>query len=439
MRRGVGIAALALLLGALAAGGYYIHQYGLPGATAPPPTAPVLAPVPTPEALPAPELAGDALQPQGGALATLAGFDHTVKAKRADALAWEDAEPRMPLFDNDAIRTFDKSTATIAFGRDDVVEVDQNALVVIKPRRSTGDQDEISLALLSPDLIDSLSSKPPAEQKQAIEKAAASHELHIQTLPAAAGGRDKTRVAVRSLPDKSTTVASLSGALKLIGPKGDEIVLKEKMVTRITPQGAIVTPRDLPPAPGLVSPRNGATYAYLRKSPKVEMSWNAAPRAAGYRVVVASDPSFRKVFADERVKTTGFSLRLQPGTYYWRVRSFDGDGFEGAYSEARSLQASYDDTPPKLTIVSPAEMFVSPAPSVEVRGRTEGGARVRINGQPVRVAGDGSFTQAVTLKEGVNLVTIEAADAAGNTEYGKRIITYKGSKRSNTAGISGNR
>ncbi|HXH27516.1 MAG TPA: hypothetical protein VNL37_00620, partial [Candidatus Polarisedimenticolia bacterium] len=376
---------------------------------------------------------------QGGALATLVGFDRTVKAKRADALAWEDAQARMPLYDNDAVRTFEKSTATIAFGQDDVVEVDQNALVVIKPRQKTGDQDEISLALLSPDLIDRLSSKPAAEQKQALEKAAAAREVHIRTLPASAGGSGKTHVAVRSLPDKSTTVSSLSGALQIVGPKGDSVVLKEKMVTRITPQGVIVKPRELPPAPALVSPRDGASYAYLRKSPQVQMSWSTAPRAASYRIVVASDPSFRKVFADERVRTTGFSLRLQPGTYYWRVRSLDADGFEGAYSESRRLQAMYDDTPPKLTILSPAEMFVSPAPSVELRGRTEGGARVRINGRPVRVAGDGSFTQTVTLKEGVNLVTIEAADEAGNTEYGKRIITYKGAKRSNAAGLSGNR
>ncbi|HYS77960.1 MAG TPA: hypothetical protein VEO94_03920, partial [Candidatus Dormibacteraeota bacterium] len=73
---------------------------------------------------------------------------------------------------------------------------------------------------------------------------------------------------------------------------------------------------------------------------------------------------------------------------------------------------------------------------VELRGKTERDARVKVNGQKVAVGPDGSFSCPLTLKEGVNLVTVEAMDAAGNSEYGKRLITYKGSKRA-TAAMSG--
>ena len=127
----------------------------------------------------------------------------------------------------------------------------------------------------------------------------------------------------------------------------------------------------------------------------------------------------------------------QPGTYYWRVRAQDADGFAGPYSAVRSVKAVYDDTPPALAILSPPEMFVSPSPGVELKGRTERDARVRVNGQKAAVGPDGSFSFPLTLKEGVNLVTVEAIDAAGNSEYGKRLITYKGSKRA-TASMSGN-
>jgi hypothetical protein len=74
-------------------------------------------------------------------------------------------------------------------------------------------------------------------------------------------------------------------------------------------------------------------------------------------------------------------------------------------------------------------MSVAPQPNVDLKGRTEPGARLKVNGQKVPVAKDGSFTLAVTLKEGVNLFTVEAADPAGNTAYGKRVLTYKGGKR----------
>ena len=127
----------------------------------------------------------------------------------------------------------------------------------------------------------------------------------------------------------------------------------------------------------------------------------------------------------------------QPGTYFWRVRAQDADGFAGPYSPTRSVRTAYDDTPPPLAILSPPEMFVSPAAGVELKGRTERDARVKVNGQKATVGPDGTFVFSLTLKEGVNLVTIEAIDAAGNSEYGKRLITYKGAKRA-TASVSGN-
>jgi len=438
MKRGLVIAALLLVLAALGAGGFYVYRQGA-GFPPTPDLAPVPVSVPVPEALPAPELAGDALEPQGGALATLVSFDRTVKSKRSDALAWQDAKERMPLYDNDAVRTFERSKATIAFGSDDLVEVDQNALVVIKPRPSVGDESEISLALLSPELLDSLAAKPAEEQKKAFADAAEKKQVRIRTVGAGKGGKAATRIALRTMPDKSTSVTSLQGAAQLIGPKGEEILLKEKMVTRITPQGTVIQPRVLPPPPSLLLPRDGESFSFLRKTPRVDLTWKPSDRAAVYRVTVASDQGFRKVFADERVKGTSFAMRnLQPGTYYWRVRSQDADGFEGAYSETRSIKAVFDERPPELAILTPPEMYVSPGPQVELKGRTDRGARVKVNGQLVRVKSDGTFSHVVTLKEGINLVSIEAADASGNTGYGKRLITYKGAKRSSAASVSGN-
>ena len=267
----------------------------------------------------------------------------------------------MPFYENDAVRTLEASSATIAFGPDDRVEVDQNSLVVITPRKAQEGEGEISLALLSPDFLEGLESKPPEEQNRA-----------------------------------------------------------------------------LPSAPVLSSPGDGAANAFQRKAPRVELSWKPVEGARSYRVVLSADPRFGSLFADERIRGTGLTVRnLQPGTYYWRVRARDKDDFEGPFSPARSLKAVHDEAPPELAILSPAEMFVSPAPRVEIRGRTELEARVKINGQRVPVEPDGTFRVELTLREGVNLVTVEATDPAGNTEYGKRIITYKGAKRTSSAGLTG--
>jgi hypothetical protein len=440
MRRGIGIVALLLLLGALGAGGYYIIQNGLPW-EAPPreiPTQPRQVAMPPVEDLPVPQLAGDAPLSPGDAVATLVEFSRTVKSKRAHDLAWKEPQAQMPLYDNDAVRTFERSSATLAFGADDLVEVDQNSLVIIKPRRSVEGEEEFALALLSPEFLDGLTSKSEQEQRQAIAAEAETKQVRIRKVAKPSGGSGKSRIALKRLPDKSTAVTSLSGTMKVVGPKGSEVTLKEKMVTKISPKGAISKPRSLLGAPSLASPRDGATYSFGSKPPQVEMSWKPVRDAKAYRIVVARDRSFKKIFADEKVRGTSFPIRnMQLGTYYWRVRAQDADGFVGSYSTARSLKAIRDTRPPKLSILFPPEMYVSPGERLEMKGKTDRGARIKVNGEVVRVAADGSFAHVLTLKEGVNLVTVEVSDNAGNFDYGKRVITYKGGKRTRAAGVSG--
>jgi hypothetical protein len=434
MKKAVTTLVLLLVVLAIGGGGFYVYREFFRGAP-PPAPAPVEAP---PQVELTPPVLSDTPAAPTGAVATLVGMERSVKAKRSSELAWNDAEARMPLYENDAIRTGDKASAQIAFGEDDLVDVDQNALVIIKARAPDGDAEEISLALLSGDLLDSLAGRTAPEQAEAIAKAAESRALTLRPAPGAPPGQ-KTRIAVKTLPDRSTTVAAVSGALRVRTTTGAEITLKEKMVTRIDPKGLVATPRLLPGVPPLVFPEDGATYAFQRKVPRVDMRWKPAERAKRYRVVVANDPAFRRILADDRVDGTTLPIRnLQPGTIYWRVRAQDADGFEGPYSEVRKVVAVYDDAPPKLVLLSPREMFVAPSPSVELKGETDRGARVKVNGQKVAVGPDGSFSTTLALKEGVNLITVEAFDAAGNAEYGKRVVTYKGAKRS-TASVTGNR
>ncbi|MGH9797797.1 MAG: hypothetical protein ACRD5D_06525, partial [Candidatus Polarisedimenticolia bacterium] len=395
MKKVVTTLMLLLVVLAIGGGGFYVYHEFFRGA---PPPAPAPVQVETPQVELTPPVLTDGPAAPAGAVATLVGVERSVKAKRSSELAWNDAETRMPLFENDAIRTGDKASAQIAFGENDLVDVDQNALVIIKARAGGAGSEEISLALLSGDLLDSLAGRPAPEQAEAIAKAAESRALTLRPAPGTPPGQ-KTRIAVKTLPDRSTTVAAVSGSLQVRTVAGTEITLKEKMVTRIDPKGLVATPRLLPGVPPLVFPENGATYAFQRKVPRVDMRWKPVERAKRYRVVVATDPAFRRILADDRVDGTTLPIRnLQPGTIYWRVRAQDGDGFEGAYSEVRKVVAVHDDAPPKLVLLSPREMSVAPAAHVELKGETDRGARVKVNGQKIEVGPDGSFSTTLALK-----------------------------------------
>lgn len=422
---------MLLLLTALAGGGYYVYRQVWPGIrSAPAPLEPSLVQEPYPANLPAPTLATEEVPAESDApLAQLIGMERQVKAKRAAELVWQQAHKKMDLFENDAIRTFERASALIFFGEDGLLEVEENALVIIRPPRWSGAANEISLALLSGNFLKQFAGKPASVREAAIRKAAAQREVTIQTIPGRRGSGEKGRAKVKALPDNSTVVQAVAGSLKLIGPKGREVILNENMVTKISENGTILKPRRLPSIPTLVSPREGATYSFQNRVPRVDLKWKMVEGASRYRIVVAHDRSFRNIFAEERIAGTSLRLRnLRPGTYYWRVRSLDRDDFEGPYSPSRSLKAVRDDKPPDLAILSPPELFVSPKPMVELTGKTDRGARVKVNGEKVKVESDGTFRHLVRLKEGINLVTVEATDLAGNSEYMKRLITFKGAR-----------
>jgi hypothetical protein len=73
-----------------------------------------------------------------------------------------------------------------------------------------------------------------------------------------------------------------------------------------------------------------------------------------------------------------------------------------------------DITPPPLLLSSPADGYLTNLTTVQVTGRTEPGATAALNGDPVEVGPDGSFSVSVGLKAGVNTLTVVATDPAGN-------------------------
>jgi hypothetical protein len=72
-----------------------------------------------------------------------------------------------------------------------------------------------------------------------------------------------------------------------------------------------------------------------------------------------------------------------------------------------------DSTVPKLILTSPPVGMWTNISQVEVKGITEIGANIRINGEPVPTFG-GRFAQNVFLTEGLNRIKVEAIDKASN-------------------------
>jgi hypothetical protein len=114
------------------------------------------------------------------------------------------------------------------------------------------------------------------------------------------------------------------------------------------------------------------------------------------------------------------------GKYYWRVAAVDKDGVEGPFAEFFRFSVSKP---------AAAAGGVGPTPTLaidsldvrtnilQVKGRTEPGATVTVNGQRVDVMADGTFNEFITLeKPGRQVVIIRAISINGGVNEQKRSV-----------------
>ncbi len=90
------------------------------------------------------------------------------------------------------------------------------------------------------------------------------------------------------------------------------------------------------------------------------------------------------------------------------------------------LAVTRDITPPAVTLTGllAIDGAVTQSPELLVRGSTEPDVQIKVNGVEVDVSESGEFSTIYKLREGMNSITIEAIDAAGNKTVIKRRVLY---------------
>src|SRR5262249_22266340 len=117
---------------------------------------------------------------------------------------------------------------------------------------------------------------------------------------------------------------------------------------------------------------------------------------------------------DKNVNSSQLVLKDLPmGTYHWEVRSIGENGKESVESP-RSRFTLVPKGADGSSIALELGDFVQHGHSIEVKGRTEPGARVMVNGQEAVVNGDGTFRHFTNqLPTGENMITVTAQNTKG--------------------------
>ena len=131
------------------------------------------------------------------------------------------------------------------------------------------------------------------------------------------------------------------------------------------------------------------------------------PEASAYRVMVDFSPSFaRPLYDRQATRSTQMELRaLEAGSYYWKVAAGRHGRHRGELlgrcGGSRSPSRPRAPPRPPPLVFEAAELRGN---VLQVRGRTEPGATLSLDGVRLEVQADGSFNEFVTFDGGAGAI-----------------------------------
>lgn len=349
-------------------------------------------------------------------VAVLTHARNNVKDKPANRLAWEDAHAGLPLRNRHAVQTFGRSRATIAFGARDELVLGENSLVVVKgPPPAEDGRKHASLMVLSGDLDVKLAAATDDSVSVEVETAGA-----VRVRPAAdASGTSEFRVSVD--PSGGATLSVFEGRAE-VEAMGATRAVEANEAVAVDSLGRAGAPERLPPRPQLVEPADELTISYRERSPRLTFAWEGEG-SDRYRLTLARDPAFEEIVYEEITSEPSAVFgNLTAGEYYWRVAGLRG-GTAGSAAAGGPIHVVLDTEPPDLDVGFPDGDV--PSERITLRGKAEPGADLFIDDRRVATAPDGSFEHTLRLTRGLNVIVIEAIDAAGNVTYRSETVTAR--------------
>jgi hypothetical protein len=377
------------VLGILLVGGFvYFYYFRQPGPP-PPPDAP----------------------PPTVTTARFTTLEGSVKVKAVGTFEWVTADRSIVLKKSDLVRTGTGSAAEITFFDGTVVHVRPDSLITIEE-----------------------TSEDPATKRRRVAWHISSGEVNFQTVR-------------RNMPDSSTeistptartTTGELSEGGIRVAQSGDSDVRVYRGTTSVqTKTGQTVSlgasealsvdaagkagPKvTLPAVPALLAPPHQTEVSYVNPAQATTLLvWKSVPGASSYHLMLDYSAYFNRPLVDRTgIKDSSVELRgLDTGKYYWKVAAVDAAGVEGAYSGfyrftvSRPQGAVPGSGPPPVLVLQPLEVRAN---ILQVKGRTEPGSTLTVNGQRVDVSSDGTFNEFVTLdKPGRQTVLIRSMGLDG--------------------------
>ena len=345
----------------------------------------------TPQPLPTPTPTVAEAEVSTTARFTLLGG--TVKVKAKNSLDWRDATPETVLAKDDLVRTGRDSAAELTFVDGTVVHVRPDSLITIEESSENPRTNEHKF-------VWKVSSGEVNYGSGAGTGPGSLTEVSTDTMRLRHSG--PSAGAVRVAQSGESDVRQFRGTGEVETTGGQKVKVAANQGVRVSATGQAGTTVTLPGAPALVAPVHDANLVYANPSvATTTLSWKQAPGAQKYRVVVDVTPGFYRPMVDRLNEGTAVHLQgLDVGQYCWKVAAVDSADAEGRFSDFARFSVARPPTPvagaaPPLAVTA----FDIRTNILRIKGQTDPGASVFVNGEALTVHPDGTFNEFVTLEK----------------------------------------
>ena len=339
--------------------------------------------------------------------ARFVNLDGHVQVKKVSSVQWVDATLSVSLDKGDLVRTGSDSDARISFADGTSYTIKPDTLITVEENSTDNNRPtsvSVSIQTGQVDLATPMLRSP--DSKAAVKSEDTTTQVH-----------SNTRAAVKFDPEKKESEVVVASGSAQVQRGQERIDLGQYEKATIPSSGAIQRSTVLAP-PDLVEPLNLAPIiAESPRSATVHFEWKAVPNAVSYTLRVSTTQMFtRTVFDKKGIAGTSLDISgLDAGDYFWNVVATDAKKQSSEVSEIFRFSLVARGKAQEMLLEITDTRIVGRV--AEIIGKTEPGAALIVNGQPVpNIAPDGTFRHFTeALEPGQHTITVIGQNRRGGT------------------------
>jgi hypothetical protein len=341
--------------------------------------------------------------------AKFVNLDGRVQVKKVSSVQWVDADYRTALDKGDLVQTGADGYARVTFADGTFYTVKPGTLITVEENSMPTNRATSSGVRINTGGVDMSTPNWTSPGSKAV----------VSVEDAKAELRPNSRAAVKTDKDtKESEIVVSSGSAQV--QRGQEQVEVTQYQKANIPTAGAISKSDVLAPPELLQPIN--LTPIIVENPRttaVHFEWKPVQDASSYSLRISTTSMFTKI-AKEVPKVSGTSVDitgLDAGDYFWNVTATSAKKLSSDVSEANKFTLVAQGKTQEMLLEIQSTQLVGHA--VEITGRTEPGAALIINGQPVpNIAKDGTFRHFTEpLLPGEHTIVVIGQNRRGGTGH----------------------